>query len=71
MSDVNNEPLRIDDDYYIKLRAGVDATPTLGARNLTDEDIVPTVAGAVAQEGKLIGHYGALRIWGTTLRKNW
>ena len=42
---------------------------TVWARNLTDEDIVATIADAVAQEGKLIGYYGAPRTWGITLRK--
>lgn len=77
MTDVNNDPLKLDDDYfYVNLRAGLDwisldTSLTVWARNLTDEDIVATIADAVAQEGKLIGYYGAPRTWGITLRKNW
>lgn len=77
MTDVNNDPLKMDDDYfYLNLRAGVDwididTSLTVWARNLTDEDIVSVIADGVAQEGKLIGYFAAPRTWGITLRKNW
>lgn len=76
MTDVNNDPLKMDDDFYlINLRAGLDwidydATLTFWGRNVTDENVVATIADAVAQEGKLIGYYSAPRTWGVTLRKN-
>jgi outer membrane receptor protein involved in Fe transport len=77
MTDVNNDPLKLDGDYaQVNLRAGVvfekyDLTLTAWGRNLTDEEFTGTIADGVAQDGKLIAYYTDPRMWGVTIRKNW
>ena len=76
MTDVNNDPLKLDGDYALfNLRGGVvfeglDLTVTAWGRNLTDEEYTGTIADGVAQDGKLIAYYSEPRTWGVTLRKN-
>jgi outer membrane receptor protein involved in Fe transport len=76
MTDVNNDPLKTDDEYeLVNLRAGLvfenwDLEFTAWGRNVTDEDYTNTIADAVAQPGRMIAYYNEPRTWGVTLRKN-
>ena len=76
MTDVNNDPLKLADDYdIINLRAGLvfenwDLEVTAWGRNLGDEDYTNTIADAVAQPGRMIGYFNEPSTWGVTLRKN-
>ncbi|MCX2980269.1 TonB-dependent receptor [Halieaceae bacterium IMCC14734] len=77
MTDVNNDPLKLDGDYALfNLRGGVifenlDLSVTAWGRNLTEEEYTSTIADGVAQDGKLNAYYSEPRTWGVTLRKNW
>lgn len=77
MTDVNNDPLKLDGSYEIvNLRAGLifedyDLTLTAWARNVTEAEYTGTIADGVAQDGRLIAYYSEPATWGVTLRKNW
>ncbi|QFU75861.1 TonB-dependent receptor [Halioglobus maricola] len=76
MTDVNNDPVKYDGDYYLlNMRAGVRYEPwdtyvTLWGRNLTDEDYTGTIADTPAQTGRFIAYYEEPRTWGLTVRKD-
>ncbi len=76
MTDGNNEPLKLRDDFsHINLRVGllfdsIDAELTLWARNLTDERFYETVFDVPVQAGKLNAYPHEPRSYGLTFRKN-
>jgi outer membrane receptor protein involved in Fe transport len=76
MTDVNNDPLKLDSDYsLVNVRAGVtfdkyDITLTAWGRNITDEEWTGTIADGVAQDGKLTAYYTDPATWGVTARMN-
>lgn len=76
MTDVNNDPVKLDGDYTIvNLRAGLifedlDMTLTAWGRNITDAEYTTTVADGVAQDGRFDAYYSDPLLWGVTLRKN-
>jgi len=76
MTDVNNDPLKLADDYsIINLRAGLiiedwDVQITAWGRNVGDEDYTNTIADAVAQPGRMIAYFNEPATWGINVRKN-
>ncbi len=76
MTDVNQDPLKLADEYdIINLRAGLvfenwDAEIVAWGRNIGDEDYTNTIADGVAQDGRMIAYYNEPSTWGVTLRKN-
>ncbi len=76
MTDVNNDPEKYDDAFnIINLRAGLiferyDATLTLWARNVTDEDSTDTISDTPGQTGRFIAYYKEPFTWGLNLRKD-
>ncbi|HKK22068.1 MAG TPA: TonB-dependent receptor [Pseudohaliea sp.] len=76
MTDVNNDPLKLADDYSIvNLRAGLivehwDLEITAWGRNVGDEGYTNAIADAVAQPGRMIAYYNEPATWGINLRKN-
>jgi len=76
MTDVNNDPLKLDDAYdIINLRAGLvieswDLEITAWGRNIGGEEYTNTIADAVVQTGRLIAYYNEPSTWGLTLRKH-
>ncbi len=76
MTDGNNEPLKLRDDFsFVNLRVGflfdsIDAELTLWARNVTDERFYETVFDVPVQDGKLNAYPHEPRSYGLTFRKN-
>ena len=76
MTDVNNDPLKLADDYsIINLRAGLiledwDVQITAWGRNVGDEDYTNTIADAVAQPGRMIAYFNEPATWGINIRKD-
>ncbi|HBO13969.1 MAG TPA: TonB-dependent receptor [Halieaceae bacterium] len=76
MTDVNNDPLKLADDYsIINLRAGLiiedwDVQITAWGRNVGDEDYTNTIADAVAQPGRMIAYFNEPATWGINVRKD-
>ncbi len=76
MTDVNNDPLKLADDYSIvNLRAGLTVEDwglqiTAWGRNVGDEDYTNTIADAVAQPGRMIAYFNEPATWGINVRKN-
>ncbi len=76
MTDVNNDPLKLADDYdIINLRAGLiienwDVEITAWGRNVGDEDYTNTIADGVAQPGRMVAYFNEPTTWGVNLRKN-
>jgi outer membrane receptor protein involved in Fe transport len=76
MTDVNNDPLKLADDYSIvNLRAGLiledwDVQITAWGRNVGDEDYTNTISDAVAQPGRMIAYFNEPATWGINVRKN-
>jgi outer membrane receptor protein involved in Fe transport len=76
MTDVNNDPEKLDGSYYIvNLRAGVvyepwSTTLTFWGRNVFDAKYTTTIADAVVQDGRFIAYYSEPATWGVSLRKD-
>ena len=76
MTDVNNDPLKLADDYtIINLRAGLtierwDVDVVAWGRNIGDEDYTNVIADAVVQNGRMIAYFNEPRTWGVTVRKD-
>jgi iron complex outermembrane recepter protein len=76
MTDVNNDPEKLDGSYYVvNLRAGLvyepwDTSLTFWGRNVFDAKATTTIADAVAQDGRFIAYYKEPATWGISVRKD-
>ncbi len=76
MTDVNNDPEKLDGSYYVvNLRAGLVYEPwattlTFWGRNVFDAESTNTIADPPAQDGRFIAYYEEPATWGISLRKD-
>jgi outer membrane receptor protein involved in Fe transport len=76
MTDVNNDPLKLAEDYdIINVRAGLvfenwDVELTAWGRNLGDEEYPGVITDATGNPGRLTTGHNEPTTWGVTLRKN-